>query len=399
MPNGYVRFDGVWKRFRRGEVHDSLRDLVPALLGRVMKRRSASELAEDEFWALRDFSFEVKPGAALGIIGANGAGKSTALKILTRILRPNQGSVVVRGRIGALIEIAAGFHPDLTGQENIFLQGSIMGMPLELIKRRFDEIVSFSGIEEFISTPVKRYSSGMNARLGFAIAAHLDPDVLIIDEVLAVGDFRYQERAFDRIRTLVTSGIPVVIVSHQLERIASLCTEAIVLDHGTAVYVGQPSEAIAHYLSGQQSADGAGAHRTGVRFGTLAVDGPREVNSGERVTLCLDGRVDGPFLRTQNILFRIRSIGSGQIVSATSSDRFGLQLPGDSAFRVRANFELNLRPGLYAVETYLMDETSPVEYSGPIAHVQVRDDPAFLGTTQLKPSLTLDPAPDRSLSR
>jgi lipopolysaccharide transport system ATP-binding protein len=399
MANGYVQFDGVWKRFRRGEVHDSLRDLLPALLGRAVKRGNASGLADNEFWALRDLSFEVNPGAALGIIGANGAGKSTALKILTRILRPNQGAVVVRGRIGALIEIAAGFHPDLTGQENVFLQGSIMGMPLELIKRRFDEIVSFSGIEEFINTPVKRYSSGMNARLGFAIAAHLDPDVLIIDEVLAVGDFRYQERAFDRIRTLVTSGIPVVIVSHQLERIASLCTEAIVLNRGRVVYAGKPSEAIAHYLSGQQSQDTAASNRPGIRFGTLVVDGTREVNSGERVTLCLEGRVDGPLPGTQNILFRVRSIASGQIVSATSSDRFGLQFAADSTFRIRANFELNLRPGLYAVETYLVEQHSPVEYSGPIAQVQVRDDPAFLGTAQLKPLLSIDLAPERTLSR
>ena len=193
--DGYVLIENVWKRFRRGEVHDSLRDLLPALSRRWARRPTRSgELSENEFWAVRDLSFEVQPGEALGIIGGNGAGKSTALKILTRILRPNHGTVEVRGRIGALIEISAGFHQDLTGRENIFLQGSIMGMPLALIRRRFDEIVEFSGIAEFLDTPVKRYSSGMQARLGFSIAVHLDPDDGAIDGPGAAGYVHTFER-------------------------------------------------------------------------------------------------------------------------------------------------------------------------------------------------------------
>src|SRR3954471_10575368 len=159
----------------------ALRDLIPLLAARAFK---GNTLDRQEFWAVRDLSFTVEPGQALGIIGPNGAGKSTVLKLLTKILRPTRGSYLVRGRIGALIEVAAGFHPDLTGRENIFLQGAIMGMETAYTRRRLDEIVAFSEIEEFIDTPVKRYSSGMNARLGFSIAAHLDPDVLIIDEVL-----------------------------------------------------------------------------------------------------------------------------------------------------------------------------------------------------------------------
>src|SRR5512135_308027 len=200
-PDSYIRLNGIWKRFKRGQIHDSLRDLIPALTRRLLPRqRDPGYLEENEFWALQDLSFEVLPGQTLGIIGGNGAGKSTTLKVLTRILRPTYGTVEVQGRIGSLIEISAGFHQDLTGRENIFLQGSIMGMPQELIRRKFDQIVEFSGIAEFLDTPVKRYSSGMSARLGFSIAAHLDPEVLIIDEVLAVGDFRFQERAFARIR-------------------------------------------------------------------------------------------------------------------------------------------------------------------------------------------------------
>src|SRR5213082_2142763 len=193
-----VVFEGIWKKFRRGERHDSLRDLVPALARGLARRRRPLDLAEQEFWAVRDVSFEVGAGEALGIIGPNGAGKSTILKLLTKILRPTRGRVEMRGRVGALIEVAAGFHPDLTGRENVFLQGAVMGMKRAEIQMRFDEIVDFAGVSEFIDTPVKRYSSGMNARLGFSIAAHLMPDVLIIDEVLSVGDMAFQERCFER---------------------------------------------------------------------------------------------------------------------------------------------------------------------------------------------------------
>jgi lipopolysaccharide transport system ATP-binding protein len=239
--------DGVWKKFRRGERHDSLRDLIPATLRRLAGRRVAGELDTAEFWALRDVSFEVRPGEALGIIGANGAGKSTILKLLTRILRPTRGRCRVRGRIGALIEVAAGFHPDLTGRENVYLQGSIMGMRQAEIAKTFDQIVEFSGIGEFIDTPVKRYSSGMNARLGFAIAAHLDPDVLLIDEVLSVGDAAFQDRCIARMRALLATGIPVVFITHNIPAVLDLCTRAVVLDHGAMVFDGAPADAAATY--------------------------------------------------------------------------------------------------------------------------------------------------------
>ena len=245
-----IRVDGVWKKFRRGEVHDSLRDLVPMLLRRAAGGAAQRPLTSDEFWALRDVSFEVMPGQTLGVIGPNGAGKSTILKILTRILRPTRGSYLVRGRIGALIEVAAGFHPDLTGRENIFLQGAMMGMGHRQTTRKLDAIIEFSEIEEFIDTPVKRYSSGMNARLGFSIAAHLDPDVLIIDEVLAVGDYAFQRKAFGRIRELASSGLPVVVVSHQLDRVAELCTDALFLARGEMVSLGRPADVIGTYMRG-----------------------------------------------------------------------------------------------------------------------------------------------------
>ena len=247
MSQPAVLFDGVWKKFRRGERHDSLRDLIPSTLKRLGGRTRQSDLESKEFWAVHDVSFEVRRGEALGIIGPNGAGKSTILKLLSRILKPTRGRCEVRGRAGALIEVAAGFHPDLTGRENVFLQGAIMGMRRTEIARKFDEIVEFAGVAEFIDTPVKRYSSGMNARLGFAIAAHLDPDVLLIDEVLSVGDAAFQDRCVDRMRTLIKDGVPLVFISHNLPAVLDLCTRAIVIDHGTVRYDGTPAEAIQQY--------------------------------------------------------------------------------------------------------------------------------------------------------
>jgi lipopolysaccharide transport system ATP-binding protein len=244
MSEATVVFDRVWKKFRRGERHDSFRDLIPAQLRRLTGRAAKAPAEQNDFWAVRDVSFEVRNGEALGIIGPNGAGKSTILKLLTQILRPTQGSTTVRGRIGALIEVAAGFHPDLTGRENVFLQGAIMGMKRAEIERKFDDIVDFSGVSEFIDTPVKRYSSGMNARLGFAIAAHLDPDVLLIDEVLSVGDAAFQDRCLARMRELQARGLPMIFISHNLPAVVELCTRAIVLERGTVRYDGDPAEAI-----------------------------------------------------------------------------------------------------------------------------------------------------------
>src|SRR5581483_6394239 len=191
-----IEFENVSKKFKRGEKFDSLRDLIPALAKKLRsgKKDSPSELKEREFWALRDVSFQVKKGEALGIIGSNGAGKSTVLKILSGIIRPTNGHYRINVRLSALIEVGAGFHPDLSGRENVFLNGAILGMTPKEISTRFDEIVDFSGLTEFIDTPVKRYSSGMYARLGFSVAIHMKPDVLLVDEVLSVGDMAFQAK-------------------------------------------------------------------------------------------------------------------------------------------------------------------------------------------------------------
>ena len=291
MSEGRIEFQHVWKKFRRGELHDSLRDLVPAVASRFLRPRPVEALATREFWAVQDVTFSVKPGDALGIIGPNGAGKSTILKLLTRILKPTQGRCGIRGRVGALIEIAAGFHQDLTGAENVFLQGSIMGMTRREIESRFDDIVAFSELIDFIDTPVKRYSSGMNARLGFAIAAHMSPDVLIVDEVLAVGDYRFQRKAFDRIGEMVRRGLPVVIVSHQLERIASLCNDCLLLDRGRVIKRGHPEECISHYLmAGVQNEPHPEADLP-FRITALEIEPKTPIRSGEWMNITVRGEV------------------------------------------------------------------------------------------------------------
>jgi homopolymeric O-antigen transport system ATP-binding protein len=265
-----VTFNGVWKKFRRGERHDSLRDLIPSTLKRLV-RPPSDELTAEEFWAVNDVSFEVAPGEALGIIGPNGAGKSTVLKLLTRILKPTRGRCEVRGRAGALIEVAAGFHPDLTGRENVYLQGAIMGMKQAEIARKFSEIVEFAGITEFIDTPVKRYSSGMNARLGFAIAAHLDPDVLLIDEVLSVGDARFQERCGERMHAMRASGVVLVFVSHNLTAVLDLCNRAVLIDHGRVKFDGEPGAAVQAYRSVTSNRDTDRPADGGIRLAGVEV--------------------------------------------------------------------------------------------------------------------------------
>lgn len=201
----------------------------------------------EEFWALKDVSFEVNEGEVLGIIGRNGAGKSTLLKILSRITEPTSGRVTLRGRVASLMEVGTGFHPELTGRENIFLNGAILGMTRAEIKRKFDEIVAFADVEKFLDTPVKRYSSGMYVRLAFAVAAHLDPEIMIIDEVLAVGDGDFQRKCLGKMRNMHSQGRTVIIVSHQMSMITSLCNSGIIMHQGAIQYAGDVSQAVLKY--------------------------------------------------------------------------------------------------------------------------------------------------------
>ena len=248
MSDTAIRMEQVYKKFRKGETYNSLRDLLPALTGRMFQQQELSAGDKREFWAVQDLSFEVKQGEAFGIIGHNGAGKSTALKMLSRVMKPTKGRMVVKGRLSALIEVSAGFHQDLTGRENIFLNGTILGMTKREIQSKLDQIIAFSGIEEFIDTPVKRYSSGMYARLGFSVAAHVDPEVLIVDEVLSVGDYAFQQRCIERMREVLRGGAAVLFVSHNLKMVAEFCHRCLLLEKGQTVMIGTPQEVVSTYL-------------------------------------------------------------------------------------------------------------------------------------------------------
>jgi len=241
-----IEFNNVWKKFRRGEKFRSLRDAVPAFFRSAL---IGNGLDKQEFWALKDVSFKVNKGEVVGIIGPNGAGKSTILKLLSKVLVPNKGTMKIKGRLSALIEVTAGFHPDFTGRENVYFNGAILGMTKREIDRKFDKIVEFSGIRDFIDTPVKRYSSGMSARLGFSIAAHVDPDILLVDEVLAVGDMAFQAKCAQKMRELLNSGTTIVLVAHNLSLIQSLCNRVVLLDKGEVRKEGKPEEIIPYYES------------------------------------------------------------------------------------------------------------------------------------------------------
>jgi lipopolysaccharide transport system ATP-binding protein len=391
MTAGRIEFTEVWKKFHYGEVNNRLRDAIPALVGRMLGRANPDEgLWTGEFWALQDVSFEVLPGQSLGLIGPNGAGKSTILKLLTRILRPTSGHCALHGRVGALIEVAAGFHPDLTGRENVFLQGAIMGMPRRQITSSFDEIVAFAGVELFIDTPVKRYSSGMQARLGFAIAAHLDPDVLVIDEVLSVGDAAFQQKAFDRVTQLVQRQIPVVVVSHQLEAITALCTQVILLDRGRVVRQGTPHECIAAYLGGAAGVRPPSSGDAAIRIESLALSSPT-VRSGESLTVRLDCSVrpDG-WTEPDVVSVRVRSAATGEVLFSTGTRQLGVALPPAGDYSLTLDIQLNVARGLYLVESYVWDHLMSREsFVGPSAHVDVRGAEEFDGLVQMHPRLRL----------
>ena len=280
MANTVLKVENLWKQYRLGSIggatlRDDLSIWWNKLLGKEASQLSAintndrANSSGDYVWALQDINFEIKQGEVLGVIGKNGAGKSTLLKILSKVTGPTRGSIKTKGRIASLLEVGTGFHPELTGRENVFLNGAILGMNKAEIRAKFDEIVDFSGVGSYIDTPVKRYSSGMYVRLAFGVAAHLEPEILIVDEVLAVGDAEFQEKAIGKMRDVSSGqGRTVLFVSHNMSMVKSLCEEAILLEHGCLKMKGGANKVVEKYLS-------MGIEQQGKRVWDNAADAPK----------------------------------------------------------------------------------------------------------------------------
>ena len=262
MSEPVIQLQGLGKRYRLGEHHGEGTDLRETATRLAARLRGRTAAPRKEFWSLRNISLDVFEGEAIGVIGSNGAGKSTLLKIISNITAPTEGVSRTRGRIGSLLEVGTGFHRELTGRENTFLNGAILGMSRREVTRRLDEIVEFAGLQAFLDTPVKRYSSGMYLRLGFAIAAHLEADILLVDEVLAVGDVEFQRRCLGKMTEIGQSGRTVVFISHNMEAVARLCARSIWLDRGELRAVGDTSDVIRQYTrSASSSAGGVAIER------------------------------------------------------------------------------------------------------------------------------------------
>jgi lipopolysaccharide transport system ATP-binding protein len=297
-----VRVEHLAKRYTVGTsdaAYETLRDTIAAAFKSKFSRAAQSRRAESStLWALQDVSFEVRPGEVMGIIGHNGAGKSTLLKILSRVTRPTKGRIELYGRLGSLLEVGTGFHPELTGRENIFLSGTILGMPRDEIKRRFDEIVAFSEVERFIDTPVKRYSSGMYVRLAFSVAAHLEPDILLVDEVLAVGDQAFQRKCLERVKQLRASGATILLVSHSMASIQSTSERALLLQHGSIMGLGPTAEIVKQYRDSLRNPEGASNDPQNV------ADSPVKILAFEM--LGRDGQARRNFMLGEEISIRIK---------------------------------------------------------------------------------------------
>lgn len=400
-----IEFQHVSKRYQIGQgSYGTLRDELSALVKAVTWRLSGkkvNEAGQRELWALRDVSFVVERSGALGIIGPNGAGKSTVLKLLARVTMPTGGKALTHGRVSALIELGAGFHPELTGRENIYLNGAIMGMKRAEVTRKFDSIVAFAELEPFIDTPLKRYSSGMHARLGFSVAAHMEPDILLIDEVLSVGDIAFQVKCHRRMDEFRRNGTTIVFVSHNLEAVRNLCPRTILLDQGQVQVNDATEKAIERYyqvLSSRMVAANA-ASFTGNKgdkeatiVGLQLLDGNDRptfaFHAGDRaallVELLLNEDMDSPFVG-----FVIRR-SDRLVVSDTNSAFLGAgqqQFGRGTRLRVRFDFVMNLLRGTYQITSHVKDRERRqfYDYVDSAITFTVMEDYSFGGVADLKP--------------
>jgi lipopolysaccharide transport system ATP-binding protein len=363
MPDPAIRCEHLSKQYRIGspDSYRTLRDAISTTTLAALRRlKNNSQNGHGHIWALHDVSFEIDRGEVVGIIGLNGAGKSTLLKILSRVTGPTRGQAHIYGRVGSLLEVGTGFHPELTGRENIYLNGAILGMRKAEIDRKFDEIVAFAEVETFLDTPVKRYSSGMYVRLAFGVAAHLETEVLLVDEVLAVGDAQFQKKCFEKMRDIGIEGRTILFVSHNMSAVRSICKQALIIDKGRVVAQGEIDQTVDRYLSQVSSSPTAGESVETSTFSVRSV----EINS-----------ISGPVIKTFDpVEVRVRFVPKSEIkdpglyVSILTMDSrrlTGLDLkdfvrsaalaegePAELGFTIES---LPLMPGTYQIEIHLKD--------------------------------------------
>lgn len=363
-----ISIENVSKTYRLGVIgHGTLREDLQSWWAKVRGKEdpnriigSKEAIEGDTLWALRDVSFDVEQGSVWGIIGANGAGKSTLLKILSRVTAPTNGQIKVRGRVASLLEVGTGFHPELTGRENIFLNGAILGMTKMEVRKKFDEIVAFSEIEKFIDTPVKRYSSGMYVRLAFAVAAHLDPEILVVDEVLAVGDAAFQKKCLGKMGAVAKEGRTVLFVSHNMGAVRGLTHQAVLLEHGRVSMMGDKNEVVQRYLQGAQLEnslylDVSNRPRrnnmgSNCRLTEVHINGGREVQHGEPFFIDLTIKSE---LALDDMAFGIgvAALGGGRLLS-WDCETVGktMSVPkGVSTIRMSIS-DMELQPSWYALD-------------------------------------------------
>jgi lipopolysaccharide transport system ATP-binding protein len=370
-----ISVTGLSKRYRlrhESPRYRSLREeLTAAIAGAIRhpfgRRHKCGAASVEDFWALKDVSFTAEKGDRLGIIGRNGAGKSTLLKILSRITDPTEGRVEIAGRVSSLLEVGTGFHPELSGRENIFLNGAILGMRAEEVRRKFDRIVAFAEVERFLDTPVKHYSSGMYVRLAFAVAAHLEPDVLVVDEVLAVGDVQFQQKCLGRMEELSRSGRTILFVTHNVDAMLALCNRGLVLDKGKVIFDGEPAEARRNYISHVSAAEysvGANARQGGsggVAFKSVWVSAGESthatVESGSTISLYMHAQVDGEYRKRTGlqVAFGVDTIEGQSLYTALSSWKSSPIDPSSGEIRVACDIDsVPLIPGRYLVSATIL---------------------------------------------
>ena len=386
-----IRVAGLSKRYLLGEELVTYGRLTESLVS-TLRHPFRAKPKREELWALSEVNLEVAPGEILGVIGRNGSGKTTLLKVLSRITKPTRGEALLRGRVGSLLEVGTGFHPELSGMDNIFLSGAILGMTKAEVRSKFDAIVEFAELERFTDTPVKRYSSGMYVRLAFAVAAHLDPDILLVDEVLAVGDASFQKRSLGKLGDIAGQGRTVLFVSHNLAAVRSLCTRAILLERGRLVRQGTPDEVIGQYL---ESAEAAGsfsdlrvAHRLGSGTGRIVDIGVEGSDAGDHLRVKTGGPlrvsitfaagqaerfVEAGFMikdRYERYLVDLRSTHAGQSVTLDEGVTYRFYMEVDS---------LPLYPGEYTVGVFVAKTNgAPIDYIPEAGTLLVEDDGSLM---------------------